>query len=521
MVTADQSDVIAFLEAPSTHGGATVERIDTHASIVFLTGARAWKLKRAVRYDYLDYSTLDRRHDMCEAELQINRRTAPDLYRAVVPITRTPNGGLDIGGSGVPVEWLLEMVRFDQERVLDRLASRHQLDVSAMAPLGASLAAFHSSADIHYQHGGAAGIGSVIDGNARGFAEQGVGILDARSGATLTQTQRDAAAAHADLLEARRTGGHVRRGHGDLHLRNIVMLDAGPTLFDAVEFNDDIAIIDVLYDIAFLVMDLWRRGLPDHASAVWNRYMSETLDFGGLPLMPLFMSCRAAIRAKTSATAASLDADHVRRSGLENAAREYLTLAGRLLSPSSSCIVAIGGLSGSGKSTLARALAPLLGSPPGALIVRSDEVRKQMFGIDPAAHLGPDGYTVEATARTYRHVDERAVGIARTNSIAIVDAAFLDAPRRAGVERAAAHAGIPLVGLWLEAPERQRVERVIGRDADPSDADASVARQQSQFELGAVGWHRVEASGPPASVLERALGIVRRIHPEAMAAAQA
>ena len=521
MVTADQSDVIAFLEAPATHGGAPVERIDTHASIVFLAGPRAWKLKRAVRYDYLDYSTLDRRRQMCEAELQINRRTAPDLYRAVVPVTRAPDGGLEIGGTGLPVEWLLEMVRFDQERLLDRLASRHRLNVDAMAPLGASLAAFHSAAEVHYDHGGAAGIRSVIDGNERGFADQGAGILDARASAILTQTLRDAATAHADLLEARRTGGHVRHCHGDLHLRNIVMLDAGPTLFDAVEFNDDITVIDVLYDMAFLVMDLWRRGLPGHASAVWNQYMSEMLDFAGLPLMPLFMACRAAIRAKTSATAASLDADHLRRRGLENAAREYLTLSGRLLSPSTSCIVAVGGLSGSGKSTLARALAPLLGSPPGALIVRSDEVRKQMFGIDPTAHLGPEGYTVEATARTYRHADERAVGIARANSIAIIDAAFLDAPRRAGVERAAAHAGIPFVGLWLEAPEPQLVERVIARHADVSDADASVVRQQSHLELGAVSWHRVDASGPPASVVERALGIVRRVHPDAMAAARA
>ena len=226
------------------------------------------------------------------------------------------------------------------------------------------------------------------------------------------------------------------------------------------------------------------------------------------------MACRAAIRAKTSATAASLDADLLRRRELENAAREYLTLSGRLLSPSTSCIVAVGGLSGSGKSTLARALAPLLGSPPGALIVRSDEVRKQMFGIDPTAHLGPEGYTVEATARTYRHVDDRAVGIARTNSIAIIDAAFLDAPRRAGVERAAAHAGIPFVGLWLEAPEPQLMERVIGRHADVSDADASVVRQQSRLELGAVSWHRVDASGSPASVVERALGIIRRAHPD-------
>ena len=180
MITEDQTEVVTFLTSPSTHGGSLVERIETHASIVFLAGTRAWKLKRAVQYDYLDFSTVERRKAMCEAELRINRRAAPALYRGVVAVTREPDRSLAIGGSGVPVEWLIEMVRFDQEGLFDRLAVREALDLDLMRPLASVIACFHATADRRFDHGGAAGMTWVVDGNAVGFDEQGGGILDPR-----------------------------------------------------------------------------------------------------------------------------------------------------------------------------------------------------------------------------------------------------------------------------------------------------------------------------------------------------
>jgi len=169
MCTQNQDEVVRFLESSSTHAGAAVERIETHGSVVFLAGARAWKLKRAVRYDYMDFSTLNRRKAMCEAEVRINRRAAPAIYRGVVPVTRERDGELALGGAGVPVEWLVEMVRFDQDTLLDRLAARRRLDLRLMRPLASAVAAFHRDAPRRHDHGGAHGMALVIDGNAAGW----------------------------------------------------------------------------------------------------------------------------------------------------------------------------------------------------------------------------------------------------------------------------------------------------------------------------------------------------------------
>ena len=212
----------------------------------------------------------------------------------------------------------------------------------------------------------------------------------------------------AALLDERRASGFVRQCHGDLHLRNIVLLDGRPTLFDGVEFNDKIACTDVLYDLAFLLMDLWRRGLPRHANAVWNRYLSDTGDLDGLSLLPLFLSCRAAVRAKTSATAARLQPDARRGNELQALAREYLAMAERLLHPPRPCLVAVGGFSGTGKSTLALGLAPSVGAVPGAVVIRSDEIRKRLSGVSPLDRLGPEGYSSEMSERVYATVAERA-----------------------------------------------------------------------------------------------------------------
>ena len=210
------------------------------------------------------------------------------------------------------------------------------------------------------------------------------------------------------LLDERRASGLVRHCHGDLHLRNIVLLEGRPTLFDGVEFNDKIACTDVLYDLAFLLMDLWRRGLSRHANAVWNRYLGDAGDLSGLSLVPLFLSCRAAVRAKTSATAARLQPDVRRHNELQALAREYLAMADRLLHPPGPCLIAIGGFSGTGKSTLALGLAPSVGAVPGAVVIRSDVIRKRLSGVSPLDRLGPEGYSSEMSERVYATVAERA-----------------------------------------------------------------------------------------------------------------
>jgi aminoglycoside phosphotransferase family enzyme/predicted kinase len=509
MVTEDQREIVNWLASPAAYGGEvhsgeTVTRVDTHTAIVFLAGPRARKLKRAVRYDYLDFSTADRRRVQCEAEVRLNRRTAPGIYRGVTAVVRRPDGSLAIGGAGQPLDWLVEMNRFDQEQLFDRLAERQQLSLDLMRPLAAAVAALHAVAAARPDHGGAEGMRWVVNGNAAGFAEFGRGALDSSACDALTAGALDQIGRHAVLLEMRRAGGLVRQCHGDLHLGNIVLLDDRPTLFDAIEFNDEIACTDVLYDLAFLLMDLWRRQLRDHANVAWNQYLADTGDHSGLALLPLFLSCRAAVRAKTSATAATLAGDTAARRGLERTAGEYLAMAGSFLHPAPPALVAIGGFSGTGKSTLARGLAPRIGAAPGAVIVRSDEIRKRMCGLTPLQHLGPEGYTADMSQRVYGALAAEAAAILASGSSVIVDAVFANPDDRAALTQVAADARAPLVGLWLEAPERVLVERLERRVADASDADARVLRGQQARGAGTIHWTRLDSSSRPEAVLRRA-----------------
>ena len=509
MATEDQSGVISFLADPSTHGGAAVECIDTHASIVFLAGARAYKLKRAVRFDYLDFSTSERRRVLCEAEVRLNRRTADTLYRGVIAVTQQADGSYALGGDGAPVDWVVEMNRFPQDALFDRLASKGALDLELMTPLADAIVQLYRAAERRADHGGRAGMSWVIEGNAAGFADFGRGCLDTSTVERVTTDARRALDQRADLLERRRLAGFVRQCHGDLHLRNIALLDGKPTLFDGVEFNDEISCIDVLYDLAFLLMDLWRRKLPRHANVVWNRYLAEDADFDGIPLMPLFLSCRAAVRTKTSATAAQLQTDAGRRADLHATARDYLAMAEQLLHPSGASVVAIGGFSGSGKSTLALGLAPSVGSVPGAVVLRSDETRKRLCGVPLLQRLGPEDYSPQVSERVYTSLAERAAQVLRGRHSVIVDAVFARPAHRRAIEEVAAAASVPFIGLWLDAPEPLLIERTTQRRNDPSDADAVVVRMQRNQNTGDLSWHRIDASVPVASVLSAAIDALR------------
>jgi predicted kinase len=349
----------------------------------------------------------------------------------------------------------------------------------------------------------------VIEGNAAGFAEHGLRCLEPSACfrvIDLTCAELDRLGA---LLDERREAGYVRQCHGDLHLRNIVLLDNQPTLFDGVEFNDEIACTDVLYDLAFLLMDLWRRRLPRHANAVWNRYLSETGDFNGLSLLPLFLSCRAAVRAKTSVTAARFQEDARRRGELQELAREYLTMAEQLLHPPEPCVAAIGGLSGSGKSTLALSLAPSVGAVPGAVVHRSDEIRKRLCGVPLLERLGPEGYSSEMSERVYATLVERAAQTVREGHSVIVDAVYARPSDRRAIERVAAAASVPFIGFWLEAPESTLIARTEQRRNDASDADAAVIRMQRAQKTGSIEWHRLDASFPPDRVLQNATALLR------------
>jgi predicted kinase len=396
------------------------------------------------------------------------------------------------------------MVRFDEHLVLDRMASAGTLDVAMMDGLARAVAAFHVGAARAETSGGYDGIVRVIQGNGRGFEQFGPGILDPAACTQLTQRTMAAARRLRDHLERRRHEGFVRRCHGDLHLRNLVVLDSQVTLFDGIEFNDDLSCIDVWYDTAFLLMDLVKRGLWLHANAVLNGYLARTEDLDGLALLPLFLSCRAGVRAMTSATAATLQPPGDKRRELEDLSREYLQLADRLLEPAPPAVVAVGGLSGSGKSTLALTLAPHVGPVPGAVVIRSDEIRKGLAGVDALTRLGPDGYTPAMTARVYDTMARRARLVVETGHAVIADAVFARPADRARIEEVAHAAGCGFSGLWLTAEPDDLRRRLQARGPDASDADVGVLEQQLAAPTGSIDWHLIDARQHQSAVLHEA-----------------
>ncbi len=501
----DQQAVFRLLTDPASHGGEPVRRLDTHAASVFLAGKRALKVKRAVRFPFLDYSTLERRKAACAAELEVNRAFAPEIYRRVVAITREADGELAIDGRGEPVEWAVEMRRFDEGATLDRLADQGRVDAALADRLGRVVAAAHAAAPAIEAEPWLKALASFLDQNESAFREQPE-LFPADEAEILTRRSRTALAQLRPLLLERGRRGLIRRGHGDLHLGNIAMIDGQPMLFDAIEFDPLIAAGDVLYDLTFLVMDLIERTLKPAANVVLNRYLAETgrpEDLDALAAVPLFLALRAAIRAKV--TAARLPhADEAQRSAIRRSAKTYFALACRLIAPPSPALVAVGGLSGTGKSVLARALAPDIAPDPGAVILRSDVARKALFGTPETEPLPQEAYAPEITAQVYRALAEAARRVVAAGHSAVVDAVFALPEERDAIAAVARACNMRFHGLYLTADLAIRVARIGKREKDASDADARVARRQEDYDIGPLDWTEVDASGTPDATIARA-----------------
>ncbi len=512
----NQPAVIEFLADPATYGlppGATVARQETHVSHIFLAGDRVYKLKKQIRFPYLDFSTLEARRRACATEVAINRRTAPALYLGMVAVTDEGTGRLALGGAGAPLEWVVEMRRFPDGALFTHLADAGALNRRLMEGLADSIQAFHAAAEVDHEYGGAAGVVAIIDNNDASFRRTQGDLFNAGAVDALTAGSRQLQAGLAALLDARQKDGRVRHCHGDLHLGNICLFEDKPTLFDAIEFNDAFARIDVLYDLAFLLMDLDFRGHRRLASFVLNRYLDRTpLDSGdldGLALLPLFLSMRAAVRAHVGASQAAALADAAESRRRAGRAREYFFRAQEYLAPPPPVLIAVGGLSGSGKSRLARELAPHLGAVPGARVVRTDVQRKRLAGIDLFDRLPPESYTPEASRRTYDACfDEAARALAAGQSV-VFDAVSLKPEERAGIEALASDHKVPFLGLWADAPLAVRLERINAREHNVSDAGTEVARRQEELDLGEVTWTAIDSSGTRKNTVAGALAMIR------------
>jgi aminoglycoside phosphotransferase family enzyme/predicted kinase len=501
-MTADaltQESVFAFLTDPATH--PHVHRIDTHAASVFLEGDRALKIKRAVRFPFLDYSTLAKRKAACDEEIRINRQFAPQIYHRVVPITQANDGSLDIDGDGKPVEYAIEMTRFDERQTIDHLAEAGPPDPGLVDAIADAIAASHLNAPLAPAQPWINSIPGIIEGNTTAFRE--AACFPADDIDDLRQASLSAFLRVRGLLEQRGRQGYVRRCHGDLHLANIVLIDRKPVLFDAIEFDPTIASVDVLYDLAFAIMDFIRYGRQAAANALLNRYLnttsSENLD--ALATLSLFMSLRSAIRANV--LLARLGRNSRDQADVMKSARAYFELARLTIHPSTPTLVAIGGLSGTGKSVLARALAPSVLPQPGAVVLRTDVLRKRLFKVDESDRLPESAYRPEIGGQIYEILVQHAVRVLVQGHSVMVDAVFAHEAERAAICDVARRLNVGFVGFFLVADLATRLSRVGRRERDASDATPDIAALQEKYNIGAVDWAVIDASGTPEQTLKQ------------------
>ena len=494
----DQSDIIEFLGKLSTHDGRPVERIETHSAVVFLVGDRAYKLKRAASFPFLDFSTCERRGDFCRREVEFNQRTAPHIYIEALPITRDSASGLAINGNGEVVDWIVAMKRFEQDDLLDQIAMNGDLPNELLAEIADKIARFHDACEMTPEHGGYDAMQWIFDDNTtemRAYPD----ILDPVLVTRLAQRSRQVMATVGARLDRRRQTGFVRHCHGDLHLQNIFLDDGQPTLFDCIEFNDKIACIDVMYDLAFLLMDLAHRDRPDAANFVLNRYLARTGDFDGAALLPLFLSCRAAISAKVGAIASK---EHPER--IDETAR-YLSQAVSFLETDPPRLIAVGGTPGTGKSTLAHTIAPSIGEIFGAVLVRTDVVRKQLLGVEILDRLPESAYDHQTTQRTYDRVIKISERLLSDGISVIADATFTNKAFRNALKNCATRRGVPFNGIWLEAPLDLRAARIADRTNDPSDATVELIQQFCGAPDAPAAWLRLDAARDTKDLAQDAL----------------
>lgn len=501
----DQAAVLCFLGKRSPE----VKRIDTHASIVFLEPDRVLKIKRSVHLPFLDYSTLAKRKRACEEELAINKRHAPNLYRRVVPITRDGDE-IEVDGRGAPVEWAVEMARFDEKQTLDHVSAAGNIAPELADQLADVMLASHRSAETSDGSTWLSSIPAIIDRNTQKFRSQRTLAGDAVERLHLLSHQQHAE--HRDLLRRRAAAGLVRRCHGDAHLGNIVLIDAKPVLFDAIEFDPVIATVDVLYDLAFPMMDLVHFDQRAPANRLFNRYLQQTWreNSPALRLLPLFQSMRAAVRSHVLFTRHEQSGDD---SSAANA-KTYFDLALRLIAPAAPSFLVVGGHSGTGKTVLARSLAGLAEPSPGAVLLRTDLIRKELFGVGELSHLPDSSYSPGVSDRVYRTLIVRARDVLAQGFSVVLDAAFLKGPHRDAVSHAANDSGARFLPIFLTADRSVRLSRVAAREHDASDATPDIASLQENMDIGRLDWPTIDASGSPEQTLGLAITSFGRQAPE-------
>jgi uncharacterized protein len=492
---------------------ASIELMQTHVSYVLLTGDYVYKLKKPVNFGFLDYTTLEKRQHFCQEELRLNQRGAGSLYLEVVPLTQAEEG-VELNGSGEPVEYAVKMRQFPQSALLSYQFEQGQLDEAKVKRLAMSIAEFHSktATDEHVRsYGEVAKIRHAFDENY----EQTAGFVGGDAvERPQTQQQFEETKAYSDqffetrqdLFQKRLAGDRIRACHGDLHLGNICEWEGQILLFDCIEFNEPFRFVDVMYDVAYIVMDLELAGRRDLSTIFLNQYLEETGDWEGLKILPLYVSRQSYVRAKVASfmladpTAAEAD-----KQAASTRAAKYYRLAWSYVQsytqPTSGALVATAGLSGSGKSTTARALA----QATGAIHLRSDAVRKHLAGVPLHEQAGDEIYTAEMTDKTYTRLIELGTKLAAEGYRVILDAKFDRQAKRQEAIASAQAQTIPLTFLHCTAPDDVLKARLDERTGDIADATAAILARQSMEPFDEAGAVRVVDTTLPKADIQQQL----------------
>ncbi len=478
---AAQRLLIQALRDPARHAYPTdrVEVIETHISFVLLTGKYAYKIKKAVDLGFVDYTDLDQRLFYCEEELRLNRRLAPQLYLAIIPITGTPENPT-LGGNGQPFEYAVKMAEFAQQDLLDQALAHGKLTTAHVAALATTLAKFHTlapAATSQDVYGSPQSVWLPLADNIHALQK----LFDSNVRLKEVSAWCEAEYHHLEpVFRARHTSGWIRECHGDLHLGNMLLHQDQPVIFDCIEFNPSLRWIDVINDLAFLVMDLAAHDRPDLGWRLLNVWLENTGDYAGLTLLRFYMVYRALVRAqvaKIHANASAQPSDI--RQAAETSANHYLDIAYLFTVAPPRMLLITHGFSGSGKSQLARQLAEQI----GGICLRSDVERKRLHQLAPLTSsrslLNRGLYSEMNTQMTYTLLAALAETVANTGHPVIIDATCLLRWQRDGFYRVAQKLQLPFLILDCQAPLDTLRARIIARHDDASDATLAVLEQQT------------------------------------------